>query len=80
MKNIIGAVIIILSWVLALYVGLWEMFIKPIIDSCIAFDNGTLTGVMVGITVLKCIFASGVAGAILWIGNRIGLILLNSKK
>lgn len=75
MKYIIGWIIFIGSIVGGLYVGGWLMFIQPIIEACKAFDAGTLTGLIVGTTVLKCIFASTVGGIIVWIGSSIATII-----
>ncbi len=75
MKHIIGLIVFIGSIVGGLYVGGWLMFIQPIIEACKAFDAGTLTGLIVGTTVLKCIFASTVGGVIIWIGSSIATIL-----
>lgn len=75
MKYIIGWIIFIGSIVGGLYVGGWLMFIQPIIEACKAFDAGTLTGLIVGTTVLKCIFASTVGVIIVWIGSSIATIL-----
>lgn len=72
-KLVIGGIIIVGSIAAAAYVGIWEMFIGPIIDACKAFDAGTLTALMVGKTIIKCFFASTVSGLILWIGPVIGL-------
>lgn len=71
MKVIIGWIVLIGSVVGGLYVGGWLMFIQPIIEACKAFDAGTLTGLIVGTTVLKCIFASTVGALIVWIGSAI---------
>ena len=59
-----GALVIILSTVCALYVGVWLMFISPIIEVCQAYDAGTLTGLMIGIAIIKCLF-SGVVGLVI---------------
>ena len=67
-KFIMGLSVLIGSIVCGLYVGGWMMFIQPIIEACKAFDAGTLTGLIVGTTVLKCVFASAVGGIIVWIG------------
>lgn len=67
-KVIMGWSVLIGSIVCGLYVGGWMMFIQPIIEACKAFDAGTLTGLIVGTTVLKCVFASAVGGIIVWIG------------
>lgn len=67
-KNIIAWIVLVGSIVGGLYVGGWLMFIQPIIEACKAFDAGTLTGLMVGTTILKCIFASAVGYAIVCVG------------
>lgn len=53
------------------------MFIQPILEACQAFDAGTLTGVTVGITVLKCIFASAVGWFIAYVGMAVGGLILD---
>ena len=75
MKYIIGWIVLIGSVVCGIYVGGWLMFIQPIIEACKAFDAGTLTGLIVGTTVLKCIFASTVGALIVWIGSSIATAL-----
>lgn len=70
-KIIIGWSFLIGSVLLGLYVGGWMMFIHPIIEACKAFDAGTITGLLIGTTVLKCMFASLVGGIIVWIGALI---------
>ena len=64
-RRVIANIVTIAGLVLAAYVGGWVMFIKPIIAACVAFDAGTLTAVMAGMTVLKAVFASAVAGIII---------------
>lgn len=75
MKVIMGWIVLIGSVVLGLYVGGWLMFIQPIIEACQAFDAGTLTGLLVGTTILKCMFASMVGGIIVWVGSVIATFL-----
>ena len=75
MGKFLGNVIIIASWLGGLYVGVWVMFIQPIISACQAFDAGTLTGSIVGITVLKCIFASCVGVLIGYAGTILGYFI-----
>ena len=75
MKNIIGNLLVVAGIAGGLYVGGWMMFITPIIEACKAFDAGTLTGTIVGITVLKCIFASAVGSVIAYLGVLVGSIL-----
>ena len=76
MKKIIGALIIVIGIVIGLYIGGWIMFVQPIIQACMAFDAGVLTGVIVGTTILKCIFASCVGGIIAYIGVWIGSLIM----
>lgn len=75
MKKIIGVLLMIAGVVGGLYVGGWMLFIQPIIEACQAFDAGTLTGTIVGITVLKCIFASAVGSIIAYVGFLVGGVL-----
>lgn len=70
-KVIIGWIGLIASIALGVYVGGWLMFVQPIIEACKAFDACTLTGLTVGTTVLKCMFASAVGSFITWIGATI---------
>lgn len=78
MKDIIAIIVLALSFILAAYVGLWLMFIDPILYACSCFDAGTLTGTVIGMTILKCIFASPVAGIILFIGAGISNIIVDN--
>lgn len=77
MKSIIGNLLIAAGIIGGLYVGGWMMFIQPIIEACKAFDAGMLTGTIVGITVLKCIFASAVGSVIAYVGVLVGSVLKN---
>lgn len=75
MRGVIAVIIWILGAVLGLYVGGWLMFIKPIIGCCVAFDAGTLTAMMVGMTVIKCFFGSTVGSLIFLVGHCIAMLL-----
>jgi hypothetical protein len=79
MKKILGFLLIVSSIIGGLYVGGWLMFVLPIINCCKAFDMGTLTGLMVGIAVLKCIFASFVGWIIAYIGITIGGLMMGAN-
>lgn len=78
MKEIIGCLLMVVGIVAGLYVGGWLMFVQPILEACRCFDAGTLTGTIVGITVLKCVFASAVGGIIAWVGIVLGGVIANS--
>ena len=75
-KIVLGILIVIASWIFAAYLGGYVLFIKPIINACIAFDNGNLTALIIGTTVLKCLFASATFSLIAYLGSSIGLLLL----
>lgn len=77
MRKILGVIIAIVGIGLGLYVGGWLMFIKPIIACCMSFDAGTLTGTMVGWTVIKCIFASFIGSIIGYVGIVIGATVID---
>ena len=68
MKNIIAIIIIWLGCVLALYVGGWLMFIKPIINVVLALQAGIVTGSMIALAIIKILLASIVSGIIAYIG------------
>ena len=80
MFTIIGGLIVIASWVLAGYIGLYSMLIQPILSTFVAFDAGYLTGMIIGETILKCIFATTAFGLIAYIGSMIGCIIMSFQK
>lgn len=75
MKEGLGTLTILVGIILALYVGSWLMFIQPILACAVAFDAGLLTGAMIAITVLKCVFASFVGGIIFYTFTLIGALI-----
>lgn len=77
-RTIFGWIVLIGSMVSGVYVGAWLMFIKPIIEACKAFDAGTLTGLMVGTTALKCVFASLVGWIIVYVGSVVAQRLFDT--
>ena len=79
-RTIRGWIVFIGSAVGGVYVGAWLMFIKPIIEACKAFDAGTLTGLLVGTTVLKCLFASAVGWLIVYVGSIVAQRLFKTAK
>lgn len=68
-----GNILIVLGILLGVYVGLWKMFICPIIVVCTAFDSGTLTAMLVGASVIKMIFAPFVGSLIGYIACILGI-------
>ena len=76
MRKAAALLIFIAGLALACYTGGWILFIKPIIGCLKAFDNHhTLTAMMVGITVLKCFFASITAWLIVAITSFISALI-----
>lgn len=75
-RGIIGLLLIILGAVVGLYVGAWCMVIQPIMYACACFDAGALTGVIIGMTVLKCVFAPVVGWLIFYIFTLIGVLVI----
>ena len=75
MKKFLSIFFLIAGIVAAIYFGGWLLFAKPIWMCCIAFDAGTLTAVMVGITFFKCCVASIVASVCLFVSTLISQLL-----
>lgn len=64
-KIIFAIIVLVVGSAMALYFGVWVMFIKAILTACAAFDAGVLTATIVGWTIIKCLFATTIAGLIL---------------
>lgn len=79
-RIIFGWIVLVGSIASGIYVGGWLMFIKPILDVCSAFDAGTITGLLVGISVLKCLFASVVGWLIVYVGAAVANRLFKTAK
>lgn len=73
----IGAIIIIISILLALYFGLWIMFIGGIITIAKAWDTSTLSAAIVAWNIIKILLAGPVGWIIFIIGGLIGTTLIN---
>lgn len=76
MRKLIGMLLIAAGVLGGVYVGVWLMFIRPILEVCGAFDNGTLTAMLIGVTVFKVIFAGVTGIAIIWLGFVLGAIII----
>ena len=75
MRTVLAILVLIAGILLACYVGGWVLFIKPILAACAAFDAGTLTATVLGVTVIKCLLASVVASLIIGVACGIAKIL-----
>lgn len=74
-KVITAIMVFIAGIILAVYFGLWVMFIKAILVACAAFDAGTLTATVVGWTIIKCLLASTLSGLIISVCAGIAKLL-----
>jgi hypothetical protein len=77
MRKIIGKTVLTMGYISSLYVGGWIMFIKPIIQTCTAFDSNVLTGEMILFTILKILLAGTVATVIAWIATLLKILIEN---
>lgn len=68
LRKIIGNMIMLLGVAAGLYVGLWLMFIRPIIETAAAFDNGTITAMMAAGAILQVLLSTGTGSVIAGIG------------
>ena len=50
-------ILALISYGLGLYVGIWNLLVKSIINACNMFDAGTLTGSDIGWTIFKCLMS-----------------------
>lgn len=72
----IGTIIIIISILLALYFGLWTMFIGGIMAIAKAWDTSTLTATFVAWNIIKILLAAPVGWIIFIIGGSAGTALI----
>lgn len=72
----IGAIIIIIAILLALYFGLWIMFIGGIMTIAKAWDTSTLSAAIIAWNVIKILLAGPVGVIIVVIGSLIGSTLM----
>lgn len=75
-KLVLSVIVLVSGIAAAIYFGLWIMFIKSILTACAAFDAGSLTGMVIGTTILKCIFAGTVSSIIIRVTCGIGKWLI----
>lgn len=68
MKHIVGWCSLLLGTVLAVYVGIWLMLIKPLIGLYMSYKAGKLHFMLVVVAVLKCWLSLTVAGTIWTVG------------
>lgn len=65
MRETLFWIVIIVGIALGIYAGGWLLFIKPIIAVCAAYDAWTLTGSMIGWTIIKCLVFAPIAAKVI---------------
>jgi len=65
MRETLFWITIIVGVALGIYAGGWLLFIKPIITVCAAYDAGTLTGSMIGWTIIKYLVFAPIAAKVI---------------
>lgn len=65
MRETLFWITIIVGVALGIYAGGWLLFIKPIIAVCASYDAGTLTGSMIGWTIIKCLVFAPIAAKVI---------------
>lgn len=65
MRETLFWITIIVGVALGIYAGGWLLFIKPIITVCAAYDVGTLTGSMIGWTIIKYLVFAPIAAKVI---------------
>lgn len=74
-----GVTISIGSVFAGLYVGLWKMFIMPMISIVSAIEAGAFTGSLAFNCIIKILFSSSVGVIIAAIGLEVGFYLYNKN-
>ena len=75
LRKAAGFLSVLLGTVLALYIGVWKMIVKPLLKLYLTWRTGQLTLLIVIITVLKCWLSLTVAGLIWSAGYMIKCML-----
>ena len=70
-----GYLSVLLGTILALYIGGWKMFIKPLVKLYLAYKTGEITILFVIFTAVKCWLSLTVGGLIWSIGYMIKCML-----
>lgn len=66
---------VLLGSVLAVYVGIWRMIVRPLVGLYLAFKAGELTVFYVVTTIVKCWLSLTVGGLIWSVGYMVKCIL-----
>ncbi|GLC82586.1 MAG: hypothetical protein E7243_05990 [Lacrimispora celerecrescens] len=75
MRSYLSIGIFFAGIILAVYIGYWTLFIKPIMVCVSAADAGMLTAAMTTMTIIKCALSWLVAGVIFGLGYIAAMIV-----
>lgn len=78
-KEFIGGMIYILSFSVGLYVGLWLLFVKPIVICILAYRAGILTSKLIEWNIFKFCFAAPSIWLFPWLGATIRLFVIEQR-
>ncbi len=56
-SKIMTVAIFIAGVVLSVYIGIYQLFIRAVLNVCAAYDGGALTATLIGISIIKIVFA-----------------------
>lgn len=79
-RKIIALLVLVVGFIGGGYVGGWLMFIQPITTACKAYDAGTLTGNIIGVTIINCLFAGTVFALIAFVGYALCILIGRDSK
>lgn len=71
----LGIAVFIISVIVGGYIGGYVLLVNPIVSACMAYDAGDLTATIVGLTIIKGVFAPVVVFLIVTCGT-IGMCAL----
>lgn len=74
-RKVAGDLSVLLGSVLAVYVGIWRMLLKPLAGLYLAYKAGDLTIFYVAVTLIKCWLSLTVGGLIWSIGYMVKCML-----
>ena len=56
-SKIMTVAIFIAGVALSVYIGIYQLFIRAVLNVCAAYDGGALTATLIGISIIKIVFA-----------------------
>lgn len=74
-KKAAGYLSVLAGTILAVYVGIWRMIVRPLLGLYLTFKSGEMTVFYVAVAVIKCWLSLTVGGLIWSIGYMIKCML-----